>query len=117
MVWSFLFKDSRFYKCWSDLLWLFKENWKIWDDWIIEIFDIPLPKEGILKHNEFSIPIKLKEDKKVLWKINFKIKPKIESDLHISLTWKKVTDNERIMCGNKPKKYNDTAKKTTKKEY
>ena len=52
----------------------------------IEIFDIPLPKEGILKHNEFSIPIKLKEDKKVLWKINFKIKPKIESDLHISLT-------------------------------
>lgn len=49
-------------------------------------FEIPLPKEGILKHNEFSIPIKIKEDTKVLWKINFKIKPKIICDLHISLS-------------------------------
>lgn len=52
----------------------------------IEVFDIPLPKEGILKHNEFSITIKTKEYTKVLWKINFKIKPKIVSDLHISLS-------------------------------
>lgn len=52
----------------------------------IEVFDVPLPKEGILKQNEFSIPIKLKEDTKILWKINFKIKPKIICDLHISLS-------------------------------
>jgi hypothetical protein len=52
----------------------------------IEIFDIPLPKEGILKHNEFSILIKIKEETKILWKINFKIKPKIVCDLHISLS-------------------------------
>lgn len=52
----------------------------------IELFDVPLPKEGILKHNEFSIPIKTKVDTKVLWKINFKIKPKIVSDLHISIS-------------------------------
>jgi hypothetical protein len=52
----------------------------------VELFDIPLPKGGILKHNEFSIPIKLKEDTKVLWKINFKIKPKIVCELHISLS-------------------------------
>ena len=52
----------------------------------IELFEMPLPKEGILKHNEFSISIKTKEDTKLLWKIRFKIKPKIESDLHISLS-------------------------------
>ena len=52
----------------------------------IELFEVPLPKEGILKHNEFSISIKTKEDTKLLWKIRFKIKPKIESDLHISLS-------------------------------
>ena len=52
----------------------------------IETIDIPLPKEGILKHNEFSIPILLQENTKYLWKINFKIKPKIVSDLHISLS-------------------------------
>ena len=40
----------------------------------LEIFKVPLPKEGIMKQNEFSIPIKLKEDTKVLWKIKFKIK-------------------------------------------
>lgn len=51
-----------------------------------ELFNIPLPKEGILKHNEFSIPIKVKENTKVLWKINFKIKPKLDCDLHISLS-------------------------------
>lgn len=49
-----------------------------------EVFDIPLPKEGILKHNEISILIKLKEDTKVLWKIKFKIKPKIVCDLNIT---------------------------------
>lgn len=32
----------------------------------IETFDIPLPKEGILKHNEFSIPILLQENSKYL---------------------------------------------------
>lgn len=52
----------------------------------VELFDVTLPKVGILKHNEFSIPIKTKEDTKVLWKINFKIKPKIVSDIHISLS-------------------------------
>lgn len=52
----------------------------------IEVFDIPLPKEGILRQNEFSIPIKTKEDIKALWKIKFKIKPRIVSDLHISLS-------------------------------
>jgi hypothetical protein len=52
----------------------------------IEVFDVILPKEGIVKHNEFSIPIKLKEDTKILWKINFKIKPKFVCDLHISLS-------------------------------
>ena len=51
-----------------------------------EVFDIPLPKEGILKHNEFSIPIKLKDGKKFLWKIKFKINPQIVCDLHISLS-------------------------------
>lgn len=51
----------------------------------VETFNVTLPKEGILKHNEFSIPIKLKEATKVLWKINFKIEPKKVSDLHISL--------------------------------
>jgi hypothetical protein len=38
-----------------------------------ELFNILLPKEGILKHNGFSIPIKVKENTKVLWKINFKV--------------------------------------------
>ena len=52
----------------------------------IESIDIPLPKEGILKHNEFSIPILLQENTKYLWKINFKIKPKIVCDIHISLS-------------------------------
>ena len=52
----------------------------------IEEFDVSLPKEGILKRNEFSIPIKTKEDTKILWKINFRIKQKIVSDLHISLS-------------------------------
>jgi len=52
----------------------------------IETIDIPLPKEGILKHNEFSIPILLQENTKYLWKINFKIKPKIVCDIHISLS-------------------------------
>lgn len=52
----------------------------------IETFDIPLPKEGILKHNEFSIPILLQENSKYLWKIMFKIKPKIVCDFHISLS-------------------------------
>lgn len=52
----------------------------------IETFDIPLPKEGIRKHNEFSIPILLLENSKYLWKIIFKIEPKIVCDLHISLS-------------------------------
>lgn len=52
----------------------------------IETFDIPLPKEGILNHNEFSIPILLQENSKYSWKIIFKIKPKIVCDLHISLS-------------------------------
>lgn len=52
----------------------------------IETFDIPLQKVGVLKHNEFSIPILLQENTKYLWKINFKIKPKIVCDLHISLS-------------------------------
>ena len=52
----------------------------------IETFDIPLPKVGILKHNEFSIPILLQENTKYLWKINFKIKPKIVCAIHISLS-------------------------------
>ena len=52
----------------------------------IETFDIPLPKEGILKHNEFSIPILLQENSKYLWKIVFKIYPKIVCDLHISVS-------------------------------
>lgn len=51
----------------------------------IKTINIPLPKEGILKHNEFSIPILLQENTKYLWKINFKIEPKIVCDLHISL--------------------------------
>ena len=52
----------------------------------IETIEIHLPKEGILKHNEFSIPILLQEKTKYLWKINFKIKPKIVCDLHLSLS-------------------------------
>ena len=52
----------------------------------IETIDIKLPKEGILKHNEFSIPILHQENTKYLWKINFKIKPKIVCDLHLSLS-------------------------------
>lgn len=52
----------------------------------IETFNVPLPKEGILKHNEFSIPILLQKNSKYLWKIIFKIKPKIVCDLHISLS-------------------------------
>lgn len=52
----------------------------------VEVLEIPLPKEGILKRNVFSIPIKTKEGSKVLWKINFKIKPRIVSDLHISFS-------------------------------
>ena len=51
----------------------------------VKTINIPLPKEGILKHNEFSIPILLQENTKYLWKINFKIIPKIVCDLHISL--------------------------------
>ena len=53
----------------------------------IETFDIPLPKEGILKHNEFLIPILLQENTKYLWKLIFKIKPKVVCDLHISLSF------------------------------
>lgn len=52
----------------------------------IETLDIPLSKEGIFKHNEFSVPIKIKDSTKVLWKIKFKIKPKIVCDLHITLS-------------------------------
>ena len=52
----------------------------------IETFDIPSPKEGILKQNEFSIPILLQENSKYLWKIVFKIYPKIVCDLHISVS-------------------------------
>jgi hypothetical protein len=52
----------------------------------VEVFNVSLPKEDILKHNEFSIPILLQENTKYLWKINFKIKPKIVFDLHISLS-------------------------------
>ena len=52
----------------------------------IETIDIKLPKEGILKHNEFSIPILHQESTKYLWKINFIIKPKIVCDLHLSLS-------------------------------
>jgi hypothetical protein len=52
----------------------------------IDAIEIPLPNEGIQKHNEFSIPILLQENTKYLWKINFKIKPKIVFDLHISLS-------------------------------
>ena len=52
----------------------------------IETFDIPLPKEGILKNNEFSIPILLQENSKYLCKIVFKIYPKIVCDLHISVS-------------------------------
>jgi hypothetical protein len=51
----------------------------------IEAFEIPLPKEGIRKHNEFSLPIVFQENTKYLWKINFRIKPKIVCDLYISL--------------------------------
>ena len=51
-----------------------------------KLFNVQLPKEGILKHNEFSIPIKVKEDTKVLWKIKFSIKPKLDCDLHISIS-------------------------------
>ncbi len=53
----------------------------------VEVLEIPLPKEGVLKQDVFSIPIKTKEGSKVLWKINFKIKPRIVSDLHISFSW------------------------------
>ena len=52
----------------------------------IDTFDIPLPKEAILKHIEFSITISVQENSKYLWKIIFKIKPKIVCDLHISLS-------------------------------
>ena len=51
----------------------------------VKTINIPLPKEGILKHNEFSIPVLIQENTKYLWKINFKIEPKIVCDLHISL--------------------------------
>ena len=52
----------------------------------IETIVIQLPKEGIFKHNEISIPILLQENTKYLWKINFIIKPKIVCDLHLSLS-------------------------------
>ncbi len=52
----------------------------------IETFDTPLPKEAILKHNEFSITISVQENSKYLWKIIFKINPKIVCDLHISVS-------------------------------
>jgi len=52
----------------------------------IEPIDIPFPKEGILKNNEFSIPILVQENTKYLWKINFKIKPKIVCDIHVSIS-------------------------------
>lgn len=52
----------------------------------IETIAIQLPKKGIFKHNEFSIPILLQENTKYLWKINFKIKPKIVCDLLLSLS-------------------------------
>jgi hypothetical protein len=52
----------------------------------IETFDIPLPKVGILKHNEFSIPILLQENSKYLWQIVFKIYPKIVCVLHMSVS-------------------------------
>ena len=52
----------------------------------IETYNIPLPKERILKHNEFSTLILLQENTKHLWKIILKIKPKIVCDLHISLS-------------------------------
>lgn len=52
----------------------------------IETFSITLPKEGVLKHNKFSLPILLQENSKYLWKIIFKIKPKLVCDIHISLS-------------------------------
>lgn len=52
----------------------------------VEIFDVSLPTESIMKHNEFKITIKLDEGTKVLWKLIFKVKPKNEFGLQISLS-------------------------------
>ena len=51
----------------------------------IEKMEILVPKEGILKHNEFSVSINTIEGPKVLWKLNFTIKPRIDANIHISL--------------------------------
>lgn len=51
-----------------------------------KILEISLPKEGILKQNEISNSVLIKEDSKYLWKIFFKIKPKIVCDLHLSIS-------------------------------
>lgn len=49
-----------------------------------EIFEIPIPKEGISKNNEISRLIKIKEDTKVLWKICF-ISASVKWTLHTSI--------------------------------
>ena len=50
-----------------------------------DVFNVEIPKNGIKKINEFSIPIIVKKDTKILWKLVFEIPNKTDFDIHISI--------------------------------
>lgn len=51
-----------------------------------EEFILPLPLEGILKKNELTLPLKLKEDTKYLWKIGIRVTPKTDTLIHLVIS-------------------------------
>ena len=51
----------------------------------VDIINVPIPENGILKDNEFSIPIKTKVGTEILWKLIFKVERETDFDIHISI--------------------------------
>lgn len=51
-----------------------------------DVFNVKIPTSGILKNNEFSIPIITKINTKILWKLVFEIPSKTDFDVHISIS-------------------------------
>ncbi len=51
----------------------------------IEEFKLHIPEGGITKKNELSVSLKLKEDSKLLWKIEIQILPKSDTLIHLTI--------------------------------
>ena len=49
-------------------------------------FKLPFPEGGITKKNEISVPLNLKEDSKLLWKIAIAIRPQINTLVNLTLS-------------------------------